>query len=329
MRILEEAARQRLRLAELAPRIAILCGPASPEDRVYFEATDEPSRSYHHLASSLTRLGAAQVRIIDITTTPAWLAEVDGCDVVVINLHGEPGEDGTIQGCLQLSGIRFLGSRCEASAIGLNKYLTKLMAISAGVPTPAYAIVRDGERIAGDAGLTRGDWIRKPMRGGSSMDVSRIAGWHDIPPRGEWMIEEFRPGHDVTVTVVELAGRPFALPAVELRHPGEIFDMDAKMRASAVAPAVAARPTELLGCLAECERLALRMHTALGARHLSRCDFMISNGSPYFLEINTIPGISAKSLAAECAQAAGLDYDDFMALLLGAAMADSRPCVSW
>jgi D-alanine-D-alanine ligase len=319
--LVEEAARGRQRLRSRSPRMAVLCGAASAEDALYFAATPEPSRSYHDVSGALTRLGAGEVRVVDITTSKMWLDQLDGIDLAVMNLHGEPGEDGTVQGCLRLHDIRFVGSGVEASVVSLNKALTKLIAHTTGVRSPAYAVYRDGELVFGAAALA-GDRICKPLRGGSSLGVSRISGAQTPPATGEWIVEEFLPGDDVTVAVIEVAGRPVALPAVALRHPGEFYDVPAKMSRPAARKAVATRPPGLWQALIDCERLAAAMHAQVGARHISRSDFVVSGGDPYFLEINTVPGISAISNAAECAYAAGLDYDGFIALIISPALPD-------
>lgn len=274
----------------------------------------------------MRRLGASCVRVINVVESPAWHADLDDVDLTLVNLHGEPGEDGTIQGWYEVHGKHFVGSRVEACVIGLNKYLTKLVAGSLGIRTPAYTLVVNGVPVAGDAALS-GDRICKPLRGGSSIAVSLLSAVDPIPKHGEWLIEEFLRGDDVTVTVVEMAGRPVALPAVVLRHPGQFYDLDAKVTAGKGHRAIVERPSHMISLLEECERAAVALHARIGARHLSRCDFVVSAGVPHLLETNTTPGISAASNAAECAYAAGLSYDDFVALIIGAALKDrSRRC---
>jgi D-alanine-D-alanine ligase len=239
--------------------------------------------------------------------------------VTFVNMHGEPGEDGTLQGWLRFHRIPFVGSDVEASVVGLNKHLTKLVADAAGVRTPAYHLVSDGRPVGG--GRVAPLSIRKPLRGGSSLGVARMTP-ADLPPvPGDWLVEEYLAGDDATVTVVD-ADRPVALPGVVLGHLGEIYGIEAKMAAPAVGKALAARPAGLRAALADCERLAVTMHTRIGARHVSRSDFRISDGAAYFLEINTIPGLSAVSNAAECAYSAGLTYEDLVALVVGPALPD-------
>lgn len=135
----------------------------------------------------------------------------------------------------------------------------------------------------------------------------------------EWIIEDLVAGSDVTVTVIDGQGGPLALPAVVLDHGPGMYDAEAKMRPRKER-ARGLRPAGLEQALASCEQLALRMHAALQARHISRSDFVVQGDDVYFLEINTIPGLSSGSNCMECAHAAGLSYDDLIALVVGAAL---------
>ena len=299
-----------------APTGVLLTGPASAEDRAYHTRSPERRLSHQDLHESMVRIGVAAVEIVDITRVADWHAELAGADVVVINLHGEPGEDGTVQGLLQLWGVPFLGSRLEASAVGLNKRLTKLVALAEGVPTPPYFTVHDGRRNGRPT--LPGEVICKPLRGGSSLGVHLLAAAdHPLPATGEWIVEPFLRGDEVTVTVVEVDGLPIALPAIALRYDDAFYGHEEKLGPWSVPPAPAHRPDALHAAFRCCEEFAVRMHTAVGARHVSRSDFVVpADGGPQFLEINTMPGLSATSLCAHSAYAAGLRYDDLVTLVL-------------
>ncbi len=311
------------RVSRAAPAVVILSGPASAEDRIYFDRTSAAARSSIDIAAGIERLGASTITMIDITETPRWYDLLEGTDLVIINLHGSPGEDGTIQGLLRTRSIPFLGSDLEASVLALNKYLTKLVARDTDVPTPRFTRALPGQPEGGADLPDGGDRIWKPLRGGSSLAT------HVLPPGvrpseedEEWLVEEFLDGVDVTVAVVEVEGAAAALPAVVLRHGGRIYDLDTKVPTSRAGSAVAARPPELAQVMRKCEDHAVRMHLALGAAHVSRSDFVIHDGEPFFLELNTMPGLSAVSNVTECAAAAGLDYADLLALVVGAALGD-------
>jgi D-alanine-D-alanine ligase len=318
-RLAAAAALQEQRFRRLAPRTVVLTGPASPEDREYHRRSEQDSLSHHDLCAALERLGARQVDLIDISASDHWFEGLREADLAVINLHGQPGEDGSVQGLLRLTGVPFAGSEVEASVIGLNKFLAKAVAISAGIRTPDFFTLTDGV-IAHRGPPPAGELICKPLRGGSSIGTFLLSGSDGFPREGEWIVEQFLPGVDVTVMVLEDSGQPIALPAVALQHRGRFYGTEGKLAPADGFKAVAHRPPQLAKALDQCQAMAETIHRQIGARHLSRCDFVVCRGEPYLLEINTVPGISRISNAAECAYAAGLTYDNFVALILGPAL---------
>jgi D-alanine-D-alanine ligase len=167
-----------------------------------------------------------------------------------------------------------------------------------------------------------GERIAKRLRGGSSIEMLRLGPGELPPTHADWIVEEYVEGADATVTVVEGAGDALALPAVVLDHVHGHgpYDNDAKLLRPRADRARGVRPAGMAAALAECERIAATMHTAVGARHISRCDFRVRDGEAYFLEINTLPGLSGVSNCTECAHAGGLSYDDLIALVVGAAL---------
>ena len=190
--------------------MVILSGPASAEDRIYYDRTTASGRSSADIAAELERLGASAVTMIDITENQRWYDKVDAHDLVIINLHGSPGEDGTIQGLLRSRSIRFLGSDVEASVLALNKYLTKLVARDIDVPTP-----RLPPRVPG---TTRG--CRSARSGTADLETGarrqfarhvRLAARSAAARPQDWLVEEFLEGVDVTVAVIEVAGVAAAL----------------------------------------------------------------------------------------------------------------------
>lgn len=286
------------------------------EDRAYFDVTDPGRLSFLDLQATLEALGTRVLGSLDVTAVDDWINRVAAADLAVINLHGSPGEDGAVQGLLRMHGIPFVGSDVEASVVGLNKLLCKLLAAAAGVRTPPAVAVLDGRTVPGSGVLGDVELIAKPLRGGSSLGARRLAGGAPWPESGDWIVEQFVDGRDATVTVVEIEGRPVPLAAVVLEHGNDFYDADGKLADRAGAT----RPPELIEALRQCEVTAALVHQLIGARHVSRCDFVIHDGQADFLEINTIPGLSRISNAAESAYAAGLGYDDLIALIVGAAL---------
>ncbi|MEL7301983.1 MAG: ATP-grasp domain-containing protein [Pseudomonadota bacterium] len=242
---------------------------------------------------------------------------------MIINLHGVPGEDGVIQGALECVGVPFLGSGVEASVVALNKHLTKLMASHIGVRMPGWMLVVNGlvqSRHGVDDDVRR--FIEKPLRGGSSLSSRIVNPKDELPGTGRWIREEFVQGTDITVTIIEVDGQPRALPAVAISHGDEFYSEAVKTGSQWVRGVSANRPSALQPVFRNCEEVAIKLHSALGARHVSRCDFVLSSQTDeiHFLELNTIPGFSEVSNSAECAYAAGLSYDDFIALLVASSL---------
>lgn len=310
------AAGQRRRIAANAPSVVVLHGPASEEDRAYVRHTPAEALSWHDLRAGLRDLGARRVDAVDVTTVTDWPRTAYAADLVVPNLHGEPGEDGSVQGLLERLGVAFVGSTVEASVVGLNKSLAKLVARTGGIRTPDAVVVQGGQIVQRLGEPIDGDVVAKPLRGGSSLGVRRLAAASSWPTCGSWLLERYVHGFDVTVTVVEQDDGPTPLGAVVLEHEGDVYDAGTKLRSQVGA----ARPEHLAPALAECEAMAAAVHRLVGARHVSRSDFVVADGRPWFLEINTLPGLSRSSNAAESAYAAGLDYEDFLALVVGPAL---------
>jgi D-alanine-D-alanine ligase len=309
------AQEQRRRIEEAAPRVVVLHGAASDEDAAYVRRTPSEALSWHDVCAVLQNLGAQRVDAVDVMATDDWPEGLPQADLVVVNMHGAPGEDGSVQGLLQSLDVAFVGSPMEASAVGLNKALTKLVARAGGIPTPE-AVVVDGGRVTQRLGELTGDVVVKPLRGGSSLGISRRDASSPWPERGSWLVERYIPGVDVTVTVVEDGGRPRPLTAVVLDHGGTLYDADVKLAGRVDCT----RRPDLLPALARCEVMAADVHRLVGARDISRADFVISDGTPWFLEINTMPGLSRVSNAAESAYAAGLSYEDLWALVVAPAL---------
>jgi D-alanine-D-alanine ligase len=299
-------------IREAHPTVAILVGAVSTEDQAYLSVHGR-SPSADDVRRALDKL-EAPATIIDVAAEPRWRDICAACDLVVVNMHGSPGEDGTIQAVLADRGVPFVGAGVEASVLALNKYTTKLIARDRGIATPDF-------RLAGSIGpRLPGDRMCKPVRGGSSLGIVRLSESDHDPADGDWLVEAFVHGADATVTVVEHGSRPLALPGVVLAHQRPYYDATAKLSADPDLHAKALRPASLTALLTECEDMATTMHAALGARHVSRSDFVLTDDKVYFLELNTMPGLSAISNTAVCASEAGLSHEDLIALIVAPAL---------
>jgi D-alanine-D-alanine ligase len=247
------------------------------------------------------------------------LADVD---VFFLALHGGEGENGALQGFLTCSDLAFTGSGVIASAVSMDKVFARELVQAAGVRVaPAVALSRAAWRGLDGAPELRhivADCVVKPRRGGSSVGCSLVhstseleraieRAWVEGP---EILVEGFVAGVEATCAVLETPqGELFALPPVEIRPRGTFFDYHEKYAQDG-----AEELCPPLGISAEdCERLraqACAAHRALGCEGYSRTDFIvpIGGGEPVFLETNTLPGLTPRSLLPKAAAVAGIDY---------------------
>jgi D-alanine-D-alanine ligase len=239
-------------------------------------------------------------------------------DFAFLNLHGQPGEDGLIQALLERAGCPYQGSGPTSSFLALNKAAAKCVFEAANIPTPRWELTA-GKPVSGRPIALPLPVFVKPNMGGSSVGMSLVRDEQDLLPALEQvfgmgeaaLVEEYLPGVELTCGV--LGERPLPLVLIRPRA-GEFFDYRSKYAAGGaeeVCPApVDAALTE------EVQRLALAAHEALGLYGYSRADFMVREGRPYLLEVNTLPGMTPTSLLPQAAQAAGLSFDDLVAELI-------------
>ncbi len=236
-------------------------------------------------------------------------------DRVFIALHGRFGEDGTIQGALEWLGIPYSGSGVMASAIAMDKWRTKLIWQAAGIPTPRFLLLAPDfsfDAVTEYLGLPV---VVKPGREGSSIGVSKVSTIQELKQAYELasryddiiLAEQFISGSELTAAVLGDS----ALPLIRLETPREFYDYDAKYFANNtryLCPSGLSATTEK-----SVQELALRAFRLLGCKDWGRCDVMLDKDSnPYFLEVNTVPGMTDHSLVPMAAKAQGLDFDDLV-----------------
>ncbi|PWB70723.1 D-alanine--D-alanine ligase [candidate division GN15 bacterium] len=250
-------------------------------------------------------------------------------ELVVIALHGGSGENGTIQSLLDLSGVKYTGSGMAASAIAMDKAITKRLFVSEGIPTPRWEQYRwkseaDDPAIAADI-LRKFDFplIVKPNNSGSTVGLTKVKDEPNVIPAihacvkesPDILVEEFIPGRELTVSVIE--GE--ALPLVEIVPKNELYDYEAKYTkgmSNYIAPA------EVEPWLARgMQETAVKAFNVIGASGLVRVDFILSPENEYYcLEVNTLPGMTNLSLAPMAAKVAGMTFDDLVARIVDSAM---------
>ena len=243
-------------------------------------------------------------------------------DRVFIALHGRPGEDGTVQGALELLGIPYTGSGVMASALAMDKWRTKLVWQAAGVPTPRYELLSADDDFAAVAKRLGLPIMVKPANEGSSIGMSKVRRAEDLDEAYALaanydplvLAEQFVDGPELTVGVLGRA----ALPIIRLETPRDFYDYQAKYHADDT------RYILPCGLPAEQERevqaAVMRAFDVLGCRGWGRVDLMLDRaGRPYFLEVNTSPGMTDHSLVPMAARHAGIPFEDLCLRILEAA----------
>ncbi|GGK69986.1 D-alanine--D-alanine ligase [Sphaerisporangium melleum] len=278
--------------------------------------------------------GDGSLVAFDAGTIPASLGRVD---VVFPMLHGPFGEDGTIQGLLEMAGVRYVGSGVLASAVGMDKAYMKTLLAAAGLPVGAHVVVRDRdwrldrERVLKDIEVLGLPVFVKPSRAGSSQGISRVDDFQDLERAVELarehdpkiLVEAAIQGREIECAVLQSPGDD--PPAASL--PGEVlvaeshefFDFSAKYIGSDMRLQVPADIPEAVS--EELRAMAVRAFEALGCEGLSRVDFFYTaSGGLIVNEINTMPGFTAMSVAPQLWAASGVPYADLVDRLIQLAL---------
>ena len=252
-----------------------------------------------------------------------------------IALHGRHGEDGTVQGALELLGIPYTGSGVMASAIAMDKVTTKRLWLADGLPTPRSVVLGPQERtrerlqrVPDELGLPL---IVKAPHEGSSIGVTKVRGYSDMQGAVDEaarhdrlvLVEEFIEGDEVTCPVIGEGDSARALPVVKIVAPEGAYDYQNKYFTDAVKYLV---PCGLPAAEeAAIQALVLQAFHSLGCRGWARADLMIraTDRRAYLLEINTSPGMTSHSLVPKSAAAAGIGYEQLCLQLLALARLDS------
>jgi D-alanine-D-alanine ligase len=334
-------------------RVAVVFGGRSGEHEV----------SVHSAESVLANLNRDRYEVIPVRITPTgiWRVGSDGdelldalepgdgdqvalwrsmagavallrtVDVVFPVLHGAYGEDGTIQSLLEIAGIPYVGNGVIASAVGMDKEFTKKILAADGLPVARSVVVRSSDiPMAEVLGLGLPVFV-KPARSGSSIGVSKVDDWGQLPAAvakaaevdSKVLIEEAVLGREVDLGVLEYPdGRLEAGPPLEIRVAGghTFFDYDAKYEDTATVFDIPAHlPADLT---AELQDYAVRVFESLGCAGLLRIDFFLRDGvHPVINEVNTFPGFTAASQYPRMWQAAGLDFPALLDVLIATARA--------
>ena len=296
-------------------KVTVLMGGPSEEHAISL-------KSGHGVSDALTQRGWTVESIV----IPRSVSVDDACaftrrtllsghpDVVFIALHGQFGEDGTIQQLCEELHVAYVGSGPEASVLGMDKIASRKLFERAGLPVPKWCVA-DAQKTIDLKQIT--GWVYplvvKPSDQGSSIGVSLVRTPEELPAAiiaagqfsREVLIEEFIQGREMTAGVLDGT----ALPVVEIKPHQTFFDFTAKYTTGATDYLVPAPlPEEVAGRI---QAVGLKAHRVLGCRHLSRSDLILRpDGTPVLLEVNTIPGFTPTSLLPKAAGCLGISYEE-------------------
>lgn len=247
-------------------------------------------------------------------------------DRAFLIVHGRGGEDGIVQGALELAGIPYTGSGVLASALCMDKWRAKGLVSLSGVVTPAARVVfseEEAEKAASDIGYPV---VVKPTNEGSSIGVSMVNDEQQLLPAfkeahryGPVLVEQRMTGLEVTAAIIG----DVALPLVSMKGANEFYDYKAKYVAD---DTVYHCPVELPADMTDhIQQMALTAFSALGCQGWGRVDFMLdAEGQPNFIECNTAPGMTSHSLVPIAAREAGLDFPSLCLQILAGTLSDEE-----
>lgn len=259
-------------------------------------------------------------------------------DVVFIALHGKGGEDGTIQGALELMGIPYTGSGVLASALAMNKRMTKQLFRLNGLPVIEELVVErkqapSDEQLLAQAEAKFGDapLFVKPSSEGSTFGCSLVTNRSELPGAVSFalqfdaciLVERYIKGKEITVGVLEDASAPeglLALPVIEIVPKNAYYDYESKYAPGGSEHIIPARLSEAQ--TQQAQDFARKCHQILGCSGMSRTDMIATEEALYILEVNTIPGMTPTSLLPQAAESAGIAFPELLDRLIGSALSE-------
>ncbi len=280
------------------------------------------------------RSDSTQEVVVTKTNSPALAkalssSQFEDVDAVFVALHGGAGENGAIQCLLELAGKAYTGSDMTASAVAMDKAITKRLFASAKIPTPDWELYRLASSNIDDRFVEKicrrfsFPIIVKPNDSGSTIGLSKVGNEAGLRPAllaaikesRSVLVEKYIPGRELTAAVLDSQ----ALPVVEIKAAGGLYDYEAKYtkgKSEYIVPADVEPETSK-----SIRDAAVRAYDIIGAAGLVRVDFILADGGEFYcLEVNTLPGMTSLSLAPMAAQAAGIGFDDLMSRIITSAV---------
>lgn len=303
-------------------RIGVLCGGRSAE-------RDVSLRSGEAVFQALLAAGYSNVIKIDVQSDLVEQLKIHRVELAFLTLHGKFGEDGTIQGLLEMLDIPYTGSGVLASALAINKIATKKIFTLEGIPTPKFTEVtkwevkNKGIKYVVDKAIKKVGIpaVVKANTQGSTIGIYFV---HEEEQMGasiesalqydtDVLIEEFITGKEVTASVLGNY-EPTALPLIEITSITGIYDYEAKYTPGMSDHIIPPRISEQVQ--SEIKNLAVKAFLALGCRGIGRVDFIVEGDRVYALEVNTLPGMTGTSLFPDAAKYAGIEFPELVDMIV-------------
>lgn len=297
-------------------KIAVLCGGMSSEAEV-------SRRSGKNCYEALLRLGYKNAKLVEVTENIA--KDLEGFDIVYNALHGKYGEDGCIQGLLELMKIPYTGCGVMSSAVCMNKEYTKKVLSSAGLPLIKSVLVSKGDNLYEKVKPLKYPMMVKPVSEGSSLGMAKVANADELVKavfeaskyKQDIMIEEYLEGVSTTVGILEKDDKLVATEILEFRTHTEWYDYEAKYTKGMTEFII---PAELSDEMTQkVKDISIQAFKVCGCSGVSRVDFLITEDTPYILEVNTSPGMTDTSDLPAQAAAMGISYDELVEIILQSA----------
>lgn len=305
-------------LVSVDKKIGVLYGGMSNEREVSL-------RSGKNCYEALLRLGYKNAELIDVDKNITQTLLDKGIEVVYIALHGKYGEDGCIQGLLEILGLPYTGCGHMASAISMDKHMTKQALFNSGIPLIKSISITSAEEVKNGVDLKFPVMV-KPSTEGSSIGMTKVESsdaLYDAVVKAfecatSVLIEEFLLGASITIGVLDMDGKTIATPILELRPKTEWYDYEAKYTKGLtefILPAELSNEVTKLS-----QNYAIKAHKGVMASGMSRVDFLVVDDIPYLLEINTIPGMTDTSDLPAQSKEMGISYDELVQIILNSAV---------
>ena len=299
-------------------KIAVICGGPSSEREISL-------RSGKNIFEALKKLGYKNVELIDIDKNISKVLIDKKIEVVYNAMHGRYGEDGCIQGLLEILEIPYTGCGVTASSVCMNKDYTKNVLRNFDIPLIKSVLIKKNEDYSEKIKELKYPMMLKPVSEGSSLGMFKVSHEKEMEEcfkkslkyNQDVLVEEYLDGKSLTVGVLEDGDELFATEIIEFNTKTEWYDYEAKYTAGMTEFIIPAKLSDDM--TQKVKDIAVKAFKACGCRGVSRVDFLVSDNVPYVLEINTSPGMTDLSDLPAQSKAMGISYENLVQIILNGA----------